>query len=147
MAYLMRNPFTCSIISHNGYSVGCLNCDIIPHDDDGNEFDEIPDNPEELIGQPISYKIYIQNCKDLPENFCKNTQVEYTNFGDNLVYKTKVVQGKNRNPEFEEYFEHHIEYLTKDDIDYLISGKVYYWLFSFALKFMLMKKLRKRESL
>ena len=140
----MRNQFTCSIISTNGICVGNLTCDVIPHDDDGNEFDEIPDDPNELIGQPLSFKVYIKDCKDLPENFCKNVQIEYTNFVDNMIYKTKVIEDRNRNPEFEEYFEHHIEYLTKDDIDYLVKEKVLFLIFRFVLKSMLMKRLRRK---
>ena len=120
----MRNPFTCHIISTHGLCVGSLSCDIIPHDEDNNEFDEIPDDPNELIGQPLSFKVYIKDCKDLPENFCKGVQVEYVSFVDNLIYKTKINEEKNRNQEFEEYFQHHIEYITKDDIDFLVKGKV-----------------------
>lgn len=124
VAYLMRNPFTCAIISINGVCVGSLECDIIPHDDEGIEFDEVPEQPSELIGQPLNFKVYIKEAHDLPENFCRNTQVEYTSFHDNMPYKTKVVEGKTRNPIFEEYMEHHIEYLTKEDVEYLEKDKV-----------------------
>jgi hypothetical protein len=124
MAYLMRNQFTCAIISINGVCVGNLTCDAIPHDEDGSEYDEIPDDPYELIGQPLSFRVYIQGCRELPDNFCKNVQVEYNSFVDNMIYKTKVIEGRSKSPEFEETFEHHIEYLTKDDIDYIIKEKV-----------------------
>lgn len=124
LVYLMSNPTTSSIISVNGLYMGSLTMDIIPHDDDNNEYDEIPEDPSELIGQPLNFRVYIKECKDLPENFCKGVQVEYTSFHDNMVYKTKVIDTKDRNPSIEENFEHHIEYLTKDDIDYLVKEKV-----------------------
>lgn len=125
LAYLMNNPTTSSIISCNGQCLGSLVTDIIPVDDDGNIFEEIPDEPYELIGQPLNFKINIKEAKDLPENFCRDVQVEYTSFYDNIVHRTKVVKDKNKNPLFDEFFEHRIEYLTKDDIDLLLKEKVY----------------------
>jgi hypothetical protein len=124
LAYLMNNPTTSSIISCNGQCLGSLVTDIIPVDDDGNMFEEIPDEPYELIGQPLNFKINIKEAKDLPENFCRDVLVEYTSFYDNIVHRTKVVKDKNKNPVFDEFFEHRIEYLTKDDIDLLLKEKV-----------------------
>lgn len=124
VAYLMRNPFPCSIISINGSCVGNLSCDVIPYDEDGNEFEDVPEHPSELIGQPLNFKVYIKEANELPENFCKGVQVEYSSFHDNAVYKTKVFEEKTKNPIFEEYIEHHIEYLTKEDLDYLENENV-----------------------
>jgi hypothetical protein len=124
LAYLMSNPSVSSIISVNGICMGSLSIDIVPHDEDNNEYDEIPEDPNELIGQPLYFRVEIKECKDLPENFCKGIQVEYTSFHDNMSYKSKVVEEKEKNPQIEESFEHHIEYLTKDDIDFLVKEKV-----------------------
>ena len=90
IAYLMSNISTISITSVNGDIMGTLSVDVIPHDEDGNEFDAIPEYPSDLIGQPLNFSVYIKECKDLPEKFCKNLQVEYTSFHDNVVYKTKT---------------------------------------------------------
>ena len=132
LAYLMNNPTTSSIINPNGNCMGTLVSDIIPVDDDGNVFDEIPDDPMELIGQPLNFRVFIKEAKDLPENFCKEVYVEYTSFFDNVANKTKICLEKSKNPVFEEYFEHRIEYLTKDDIDLILRDKVNY-LFYLAL--------------
>jgi len=131
LAYLMNNPTTSSIVSSNGHCLGSLVTDIIPVDDDGNIFEEIPEEPYELIGQPLNFKINIKEAKDLPENFSRDIQVEYTSFYDNIVHKTKVIAEKNKNPVFEEFFEHRIEYLTKDDIDLLIKEKLCFRIFAF----------------
>ena len=137
----MNNPTTSSIISSNGQCLGSLVNDIIPVDDDGNIFEEIPDEPYELIGQPLNFKINIKEAKDLPENFCRDVQAEYTSFYDNIVHKTKIVKEKNKNPVFDEFFEHRIEYLTKDDIDLLLKEKVIIIIkFSFASGYMHSKK-------
>ena len=124
LAYLMANETQSLILSPNGLSMGSITVDVIPYDDDENEFEDIPDDPSELISQPLNFKVYIKECRDLPQNFCRGVQVEYSAFHDNMTYKTKVIEGKNRNPVFEETFEHHIEYLSRDDIDFMVKEMV-----------------------
>jgi kinesin family protein 13 len=124
LAYLMANETQSLILSPNGLSMGSITVDVIPYDDDENEFEDIPDDPSELISQPLNFKVYIKECRDLPQNFCRGVQVEYSAFHDNMTYKTKVIEGKNRNPVFEEFFEHHIEYLSRDDIDFMVKEMV-----------------------
>jgi hypothetical protein len=124
VAYLMSNPAKISIISQIGTCVGQLVCDVIAHDDDNNEYDEVPSDPFDLVGQPLNFNVYIKEAIDLPDNFCKGIQVEYICFIDNLTYKTKSIEDKTKNPFFEENFEHRIEYLTKEDIEHLINEKV-----------------------
>ena len=126
VAYLMSNFSNVSIISVNGDIMGTLAVDVIPHDNEGKEFEEIPEHPSDLIGQELKFKVYIKECRDLPENFSKNVQVEYTSFHDNMDYKTKVYNTDNKEPniQIEEIFEHKIEYLTKDDIEFLEKYKI-----------------------
>lgn len=130
IAYLMSNPAKISIISQIGTCVGQLTCDVIAHDDDDNEYDEVPSDPYDLVGQPLNFTVYVKEAVDVPENFCKNIQVEYNCFVDNLTHKTKEIEEKTKNPVFEERFEHRIEYLTKEDIDYLINEKVFLLLYN-----------------
>lgn len=126
IAYLMSNFSNISIISVNGDIMGTLAVDVIPHDSQGKEFEEIPESPSDLVGQELDFKVYIKECRDLPENFSKNVQVEYTSFHDNMEYKTKIYNTDKREPniEIEETFEHKIEYLTKDDIEFLEKYKI-----------------------
>ena len=69
-----------------------------------------------------------------------------------------MFEEKSTNIEFEKSFEHHIEYLTRDDIEYITKEKVTIYMiiiqhikfilnFSFASKYMLLKKLRKKAKL
>lgn len=126
IAYLMSNFSNISIISVNGDIMGTLAVDVIPHDSQGKEFEEIPESPSDLVGQELDFKVYIKECRDLPENFSKNVQVEYTSFHDNMEYKTKIYNTDKREPniEIEETFEHKIEYLIKDDIEFLEKYKI-----------------------
>lgn len=92
LVYLMNNLITTSIISPNGDQVGSLTVDVIPVNEDETEFEEVPDSPDELIGFPLNYKVYIKNATNLPENFCSNSYVEYTCFHDsNVINKTRPV--------------------------------------------------------
>ena len=45
----MSNQSTIPIISPEGDIMGSIDVDIIPHDDKGKEFEEIPEIPSELI--------------------------------------------------------------------------------------------------
>ena len=136
VAYLMSNVSEIGIISPKGTIMGELTLDIIPHDDNGNEYDEVPDQPNELIGQSLNYTVSIIKVKDLPENFCKNFQVEYQTFYDNSINKTKIYnneEDKKRETSFDinENFEHKIDYLTKDDIEYFEKDKLGFKVYAF----------------
>lgn len=124
----MNNPVKVSIISLNGSCVGTLFCDIITHDENNNEYEEIPESPMELEGRSLYFRVEIKEAYDLPETFCKGVHVEYVCFSDDLTYKTKSVEEKSVNPIFNESFEHKIEYLTKDDITFLTEKNVFYYL-------------------
>ena len=124
LAYLINNPSTCNIVSSNGECNGTLSVDILPYDDDGNEFDDYPEDMDDLVGIPVNFKVYIKEANDLPDNFCRGTYIEYTSMMDNYVFKSKVIEEKTKNPVFEDYIEHKIDYLTKDDLEYLMKEKV-----------------------
>ena len=152
VAYLMNNQSVISIVSPNGSVVGKIEVDIIPHDENGNEFDEVPEVPSELIGQSLLYKVVIMNIKNLSKNFSNNIRVEYQSFYDHSIISTKVYNPFNEKNdetlatnntdslennnisnsgeeakvdiEINESFEHKIDYLTKEDIDFLENDKV-----------------------
>jgi predicted transcriptional regulator len=150
VSYLMSNQSVISIVSPNGNVVGKIEVDIIPHDENGNEYDEVPEVPSELIGQSLLYKVVIMNLKNLSKNFCNNIRVEYQCFYDHSIMSTKVYNPFNEKNdetvatnntdslennnnsgedgkveiEINETFEHKIDYLTKEDIDFLENDKV-----------------------
>ena len=152
VAYLMSNQSVISIVSPNGNIVGKIEVDIIPHDENGNEYDEVPETPSELIGQSLLYKVVILNIKNLAKNFSNNVTVEYQCFYDHSIIKTKTYNPLNEKVDdtlttnntdslennnnsnsgeegkvdidINESFEHKIDYLTKEDIDFLENDKV-----------------------
>ena len=128
VAYLMSNESNVGIINPSGIVVGSLIMDIIPIDENGNEFEEIPDDPFILIGQSLKYKIVFKNLKNLPKNFCKNLCIEYKCFYNENIVKTKVYNIENNNNyenlEINESFEHEIDFLSKEDIEYFLNEKL-----------------------
>ena len=95
VSYLMSNQSIISIVSPNGTVVGKIEIDIIPHDENGNEYDEVPEVPSELIGQSLLYKVVIMNIKNLAKNFSNNVRVEYQCFYDHSIISTKVYNQLN----------------------------------------------------
>jgi hypothetical protein len=135
VAYLMSNESTLSIISSNGELMGHIIIDIVPIDDNGNEFDEVPDDPfNELIGQSLYYKVIIKSVNGLPNNFCHNLQIKYESLVDKNFTSSKLYnEGNVRETSFDinEVFEHHIDYLMEEDIEMLINGKLKFTIYAF----------------
>ena len=134
VAYLMSNPSSINIISLNGIVMGQLDVDIIPHDENDNEYDEVPESPSELIGQSLSFKVSIIGVKNLPKNFCRNLKVEYQTFYDRQINYTKLYNENDSNlTEFkiEEEIEHKIDYLTKEDVEILENEKLCFKVYAF----------------
>ena len=133
LGYLISTKNELNIINpYNGISMGLLEVEIIPHDEKNNEFDEVLESPYDLVGQNLLYQIKIIKVQNLNANFCKNLRIEYQSFYDRSINYTKIYnQEKEKNIEFDigEDFEHKIEYLTKEDIDFLdkenIKFKIY----------------------
>ena len=128
VAYLMSNESNVGIINPSGIVVGSLTMDIIPIDENGNEFEEIPDDPFILIGQSLKYKIVFKSLRNLPKNFCKNLCIEYKCFYNENIVKTKCYNIENNNNyenlEINESFEHEIDFLSKEDIEYFLNEKL-----------------------
>ena len=131
----MNNCTSIPIIAVNGDLQGTIVIDVVPTDREGNVFKDIPKDPNELIGQSLNFYVHIKECNDLPENFCKCLQVEYTSFIDNNNYKTKVYneQGDNRSFPIDEKFQHEMNYMTEEDISYLRNDKICFKIYAFEI--------------
>ena len=148
LSYLIGNRSELAIISPNGNMIGKLDADVAPHDDDGNEFDEVPETPSELIGQCLQYKVCIYGVKNIPKNFSSELKVEYQCFHDHTNVSTKLynklVKENNENKDknvidideesvsiqINEEFEHKIDYLTKEDLEYLEKERLCFKLYA-----------------
>lgn len=94
LAYLISNPSNPNIVSPYGECHGTLIVDILPFDEDGKEFEDCPEDIQDLVGTPINFDVYIKEANDLPENFCRGVYVEYTSLNDNFIYQSKIIEEK-----------------------------------------------------
>ena len=142
LSFLMNNSTAIPIIAVNGDLQGTIVIDVVPTDKEGNLFKDIPKDPNELIGQNLNFYVHIKECNDLPEHFCKSLYVEYTCFVDNNNYKTKIYneEGDKRSFSIDEKFQHEMNYMTEEDINYLRNDKICFKIYAFEI---LPKKERK----
>ena len=94
----------------------------------------MPDNPYQLVGQTLLYKVVIHKVKNLPNNFCKNLRIEYHSFYERSTNYTKIYnQNENKKCEFDigEEFEHKIDYITKEDVDFLQKEDVKFKIYAY----------------
>ena len=135
VSFLMNNCTSIPIIAFNGELQGTITIDVVPTDKEGNLFKDIPKDPNELIGQSLNFYVYIKEVNDLPENFCKCLQVEYTSFIDNNNYKTNEYneEGKNNSFIIDEKFNHEMNYMTEEDITALRNDKICFKIYAFEI--------------
>ena len=103
LANMIDNPSEIVLIGTNYLNHGSLKVNIVPTDQYGN-FDEddedlYVDSPEEMIQRGrLDFAVEIDRAQNLPANFCKNVYVEYQIYLNDEVYRTPIIQGKERNP-------------------------------------------------
>ena len=100
LGYLVENEIEAKILSSEGNSGvrGQLAVKYFPTDDTGEgepDEDLLPDEPEDLLGKAISFRLEIEKAKELPKDLCKNVFVSYgLNFDKSRTYQTDEIDGK-----------------------------------------------------
>ena len=136
LANMIDNPVEIPLIGTSYQPHGFLLVNIMPTDQNGvydeeNE-DLFIDEPEELLERErLDYAVEITRATNLPINFCKDVFVEYEIFIDGPKYKTEVVQGKNRDPEFNYRMQHCRDPMTKEFLEYLLTKNIQFKVFGF----------------
>ena len=136
LANMIDNPIQIPLIGSNYQNHGNLHVNILPTDANG-VFDEenedlFIEEPEELLERGrLDFAVEIEKATDLPSNFCKDVYVEYEIFIDGPKYKTQVIEGKNRHPEFLYRMQHVRDPMTQEFLDYLMNRNVSFKVFGF----------------
>ena len=150
MGYLVDNELDAKILSSEGSSGirGNLKVRYVPTDDTGEgepEEDLLPDEPEDLLGKAITFRVEIDGAKDLPKDLCKNSFVTYgLNFDRSRSYQTDEVEGKNQNPAFKYKKVHHVDAVTPGILRYLANGQICFKVFGYP-DFDMARKMAKKE--
>ena len=107
---------------------GKLKCGYWPVNYDGSE--DLPDEllveePEELLGKEIFFRVDIESGQGLPNDTCKDVYVEYIfKHEPEMKYQTPNCPGKNANPKFDYKKQHRIDALSEYHLDYFKDGNV-----------------------
>ena len=134
LGYLFDNEATVNVFNTNTNFTwgGSLSVNVIPLDANGStEIDDadLPDEPEDLLNRRIDFMVRIERATGLPNDFCRDVFVEYSIYDDETKFKTNVVEGKNRNPEFGYEKRHTQSVVTEGFLKYIkdevIAFKVY----------------------
>jgi hypothetical protein len=150
LGYLVENEIEAKILSSEGSSGirGQLALKYFPTDDTGEgepDEDLLPDEPEDLIGKAITFRIEIEKAKDLPKELSKNVFVQYAlNFDKSRKYQTDEVDGKNPNPVFNFKRVHHVDTVTPSILRYLNNGQLCFKVFGYP-DFDMARKMQKKE--
>ena len=95
---MIDNPVDIPIVATDNKIIGQLSMNVVPCEEDGNEElneDMLSDDPFDLIGQSLDFKVKIDKVSGLPYDQFQNIFCEYEFYIDQKKYKTTVFQGKN----------------------------------------------------
>ncbi|CDW79443.1 kinesin motor domain containing protein [Stylonychia lemnae] len=150
LGYLIENEMESKILSSEGNSGvrGQLSVKYFPTDEAGqgepNE-DDLPEEPEDLLGKPVTFRVEIEKAKDLPVELSKNTFVNYKfGFEGNKINQTQENNGKERNPVFNFKKVHHIEKVTPSILAYLQNGQLCFRVYGYP-DYDQARKMQKKE--
>ena len=107
---------------------GMLDATYTPVTYDGDE--DIPEEyevnePEELLGKEIFFRVDVNGAQNLPADTSKDTYCTYIfKHEPDVVYSTEQFKGKNCNPAWKYSKQHRIEMLTDYHLDYFKTGSV-----------------------
>jgi len=130
LGYLVENEMEAKILSSEGSSGirGQLAVKYFPTDETGDgepEEDLLPEEPEDLLGKSITFRVEILNASGLPKDLSKNVFVTYKlGYERNALFKTPEVEGKNPNPVFKYRKVHQIDQITPSMLKYIANGNL-----------------------
>src|SRR5699024_1666205 len=81
LAYKVEVKEQLSITDYTGQEIGIINLEVVPCNEQGNEYQEhddvYVDSPQELVGKPFYFMVKILGCRGLPTKFTVRTFLSY----------------------------------------------------------------------
>ena len=94
-------------------------------DEENIEDDLLVEQPEELLGKEMYFKVVITSAAGLPIDLCKNTFVQYKlRYETGLKHQTEIVEGKTPNPVYQYEKIHRIDQINDYILEYFKKGKL-----------------------
>ncbi|KAL4444820.1 hypothetical protein ABPG74_016028 [Tetrahymena malaccensis] len=129
LAYFMDSQIELSLVGENG-QCGSLQVGVIPCDETGEknlakemeeeEGSDVIEDPKQLLGKEMYVKITISSAV-LPDNFCRDTFVEYNLMdqdGKMQTFRTETIVGKNSRPNYTFQRIHYYSSISEEHLDY-----------------------------
>ena len=132
LSYMVENKMNCKILSSEGAKGirGGVNIGYWPCAENGvdePEDDVFCDEPHELVGKKVNFKVEINDAEDLPADLCKNSYVTYSlKYEPDTVYQTEKCDGLNQKPSFNYGKVHSVDCVSDYIIEYFQSSSVTY---------------------
>jgi len=130
LSYMLENNMNCKVLSSEGAKGirGSVNLGYWPCADNGvdePEDDVQCDEPHELVGKAVHFKVDINDAQDLPLDLCKNSYVSYSlKYEPDTVYRTEICEGLNQKPSFGYGKVHSVDCVSDYIIDYFQSSSI-----------------------
>lgn len=107
---------------------GILSCAYWPCDIGGDgepDDDLLVDDPSELLGKEIFFRVEVAEAKNLPADLCKDTHVNYIfKHEPDVIHRVPAVTGKTLNPKFNYKKVHRFEEVNEYMLDYISTGSI-----------------------
>lgn len=130
LAYMCENKLEAKILSSEGKNGvnGLINLSYAPCAENGidePEDDVFCDEPHELVGKTINFRLEIENASGLPMELCKNSYVTYGyKYEPDTLYSTEKCDGLNQTPNWKYSKVHTIDCVSDYIVDYFQSSNI-----------------------
>lgn len=130
LGYMLNNDLDAKILSSEGAQGVRGQCMVkywpcAENGVDEPEDDVMCDEPHELVGKEIWFRVEIDYASNLPPELCKNVFVQYSlKHEPNVVFRTESCEGLSQNPKFNYSKVHHIPTVSDWIIDYIDSSNI-----------------------
>lgn len=130
LGYTLENELEAKILSSEGAegARGLLSIKYWPCDSTGTgepDEDLLVEEPKELLGKEIFFRVEIEFAKNLPKDLCKNVFVTYQfKHEPGVVYSSGECNGMNQEPVFNYKKVHSVDLVTDYILEYFDTGNV-----------------------
>ena len=151
LSYMLDNELEAKIMSTEGNEGvrGKLAIKYYPCDasGEGEPDDELlVEEPNELLGKEIHFRVEIDRAIDLPKDLCKNVFVTYQfKHEPGVIYSTEEHAGQDRNPAFNYKKVHNIDLITDYILEYFDSGNIPFKAYAYP-EFMVASRIERRQK-
>ena len=130
LGFTLENELEAKILSSEGAegARGQLKIAYWPCDKEGDgepDDDLLVEEPKELLGKDICFRVEVASASGLPKELCKNVFVTYQFKNEpGVIYSTENCEGQTMQPEWNHKQVHNIDCVSEYVLEYFDSGNV-----------------------